>query len=169
MKVIQPANWNVLIVGHRRPWKRQIRLTARQWRFGIGIVVGLVPLIIAVGVYGLCGRIFPHYSPVAGQNAAEVSALRGKVALLTQNTEVGLDAMAIQLGALNADAMRLTALRNRLVRSAGIHEALFRSEPKFEAQAAVANSAPHLIAALHALSLQLNQQNPSKGSPGSPL
>lgn len=158
MKAVRPANLSVLIVGHRRPWNRHIRLTPKQWKLGVGIIAGVVPLFMAVGFYSLFGHIFtPHSQGVRG--AIEVRALRGEVALLTENTAAGLNAMALQLGALNADAMRLTALRNRLVRSAGIHVALFRSEPRPQAQLTQVKNTPHLMAALHTLSSQLKQRD----------
>ena len=163
-KEARPTNLSVLIVGHRRPWNRHIRLTQKQWKLGVGIIAGVIPLLMAVGVYSMLGCIFTTESQSANR-LREIRALRTEVALLTQNTATGLNAMGLQLGALNADAMRLTALRDRLVRSAGIHVALFRKDPHLQARTQKVTKSPHLMVALHTLSEQLQQQASPKNHP----
>lgn len=155
-------NLSIRIVGHRRPWNLHFRLTARQWKVGLGVIAGVLPLLLAVGVYGVLGQVTGRSQAASGTLAA-ASGLRREVVSLTQTTTAGLDAMALQLGVLNSDAARLTALRNRLVRAAGIHAGIFTAKPSFRAEPVSAKGGPRLMGGLQALSRQLGQQNPAGG------
>ncbi|MHB8254684.1 MAG: hypothetical protein ACYDEV_13530 [Acidiferrobacter sp.] len=170
MKEVRPVNLSVLIVGHRRPWNRHIRLTPRQWKLGMGIVAGVIPLLMTVGVYSMLGHVFvTHPQRVRIAAAAENRVLRSEVAVLTHDTAAGLDAMALQLGALNADASRLTALRDRLVRSAGIHFTLSHVRLHPWVQPVAVKTTPHLMSALHALSQKLGRPDPHDSPAGRAL
>lgn len=160
MKGERPAHLSVLIVGHRRPWNRSFRLTPKQWKLGAALIGGVIPLFMAVGVYGALARFFaPHSHPLA--QGTEVRILRNEVALVTHNTSAGLDAMGFELGALNSEAERLTALQDRLMRSAGIHIRLAR--PPVPSVHPVKGT--HLMASLRTLSRQLQARPRAKQAP----
>lgn len=160
MKGERPAHLSVLIVGHRRPWNRSFRLTPKQWKLAAALIGGVIPLFIAVGVYGALARLFaPNSDPLA--QGTEVRVLRNEVALVTHNTSAGLDAMGLELGALNSEAEHLTALQDRLMRSAGVHIRLARPP----APSVRSDQGMHLMASLHTLSRQLQPQRPTKQTP----
>ncbi len=160
MKAERPAHLSVLVVGHRHPWNRSFRLTPKQWKLGAALIGGVIPLLLAVGVYGALARLLaPDSHPLA--RATEARALRNEVALVTRNTSAGLDAMGLELGALNSEAVRLTVLQERLMRSAGIHLRLVRPPiPSVRPR-----QGTHLMASLHTLSRQLQTRHPRKRSP----
>ena len=164
MKVERPAHFSVRVVAHRRPWNRSFRLTPRQWKLGAALIGGVIPLLMAVGVYGALARLFaPGSRPLA--HRTEVRVLRNEVALVTRNTSAGLDAMGFELGALNSEAQRLTALQDRLMRSAGVHIRLARPPVPL----APPGKETHLMASLRTLSRQLQTRHPTKRAPGRSL
>ena len=60
VKERKPANVTLRIVGHRSRLNRQWRLSPRQWRTAIGVGAGVVPLLLAFGVYGFLQVVIPH-------------------------------------------------------------------------------------------------------------
>lgn len=161
MKAERPSHLSVLIVGHRRPWNRSFRLTPKQWKLGAAIIGGVIPLLMAVGVYSALGRLYAP-QPQALTRGTEAQALRNEVALVTRNTAAGLDAMGLELGALNSEAGRLTALQDRLMRSAGVHIQL--THPPLPAVRP--RRGAHLMASLHILARQLQTRPALKQAAG---
>ena len=119
MKERKSANVTLRIVGHRSRLNRQWRLGPRQWRIAIGVGGGVIPLLLAFGVYGLL-RLFVPDPIGGGVGVAPIAAAHAEVTSLARDTAAGLDVMAIELGALNANAVRLARLERRLVHSTGI-------------------------------------------------
>ncbi len=130
MKERKSADVTLRIVGHRSRVNRQWRLGPRQWRIAIGVGGGVIPLLLAFGVYGLL-RLFVPDSIGSGVGVAPIAAAHAEVASLARDTAAGLDVMAIELGALNANAVRLARLERRLAHSTGIAlpRAQMRSAP----------------------------------------
>ncbi len=160
MKAERPAHLSVLIVGHRRPWNRSFRLTPKQWKLAAALIGGVIPLFMAVGVYGALAWLFaPHSHPLA--QGTEVRVLRNEVALVTHNTSAGLDAMGLELGALNSEAEHLTTLQDQLMRSTGVHIRLARPP----ASSVRPDQGRHLMASLRTLSRQLQTQHSTKPVP----
>ncbi|MHB1512687.1 MAG: hypothetical protein ACYCTF_01015 [Acidiferrobacter sp.] len=119
MKADKPANVTLRIVGHRSRLNRHWRLSARQWQVAIGVCVGVVPLLLAFGVYGLLAALVPAVQG-PGRSAGAAIVAHAELASITRNTAAGLDVMGSELGALHSDAVRLALLERRLVQSAGL-------------------------------------------------
>ena len=156
MKVDKPANVMLRVVGHRSRLNRHWRLSGRQWRVAVGFCGGVVPLLLAFGVYGLLGALIPSVrSP--GQAAHRAVVVRGELASITRDTVAGLDVMGFELGALNSDAARLALLEQRLGRQAGVPVGFVHRRP---AQAHIMPvSSPdrsHLMSKLRALAQELS-------------
>ncbi len=155
MKERKPANVTLRIVGHRSRLNRQWRLSPRQWRIAIGVGAGVIPLLLAFGVYGLL-RVFVPDSMGEGPGVAPIAAAHAEVTSLARDTAAGLDVVAIELGALNANAVRLARLERRLVHSTGI--ALARARAHSVPMRALPVSSPdssRLITKLHVLAQRL--------------
>jgi hypothetical protein len=155
VKERKPANVTLRIVGHRSRLNRQWRLSPRQWQIAIGVGVGVIPLLLAFGVYGLLRTVAPD-SFGGGTGVAPVAAAHAEVASLARDTTAGLDVIAIELGALNANAVQLARLERQLVHSTGI--SLARAHTGALAMRALPVSSPdssRLITKLHALAQRL--------------
>lgn len=150
MKAPKTDHLSVRIVGRRHHWNWQFRFTRKQWRAGLAILAGVLPLTMAFGVYVLLGHIFTPPNGQARLAQASIAAHREVVAL-TGKTAAGLDIMAYELGALNVDATRLSVVQSKLIRQAGIHPAAFHERPRAYALPAADIHKAHLIAKLHAL------------------
>ncbi|WP_298138605.1 hypothetical protein [Acidiferrobacter sp.] len=126
MKERKPAVITLRVVAHRSGLNRHYRLNPRQWRTAIVLGAGLVPLVLAWGVFGILRDLAPaSFGAQAGARPAAV--VRAEVASLARDTSAGLSVMAVELGALNANAVRLARLERQLVRTAGI--SLARAHP----------------------------------------
>ncbi len=155
MKERKPANVTLRIVGHRSRLNRQWRLSPRQWRTAIGVGAGVVPLLLAFGVYGFLQVVMPR-SLGDGMGVPRAAAARAEVVSLARDTAAGLDAMAFELGALNANAVRLARLERRLVQSTGIPLArAHRGGVRLRAVPVSSSHSSHLIAKLDALAQRL--------------
>ncbi len=105
----------IRIVGHRRHWNRCIRVTRVQWRT-LGAAGGLVSLLLAGLVYGLLATTHDMHPRPAGR----LQALRAEVTRIRRDTGAGLDATAREIGVLQADSARLTAVSADVARAAGM-------------------------------------------------
>lgn len=155
MKTEKPANVTLRIVGHRSRLNRHWRLSARQWRLVVGICVGVVPLLLACGVYGLLGALVPA-SQGPGHAARGATMVREELTSITRNTAAGLDVMGFELGALKGDATRIALLERRLGQSAGLPLGAAR-RPRARLRPVPVSSAgrSHLMSKLHALAQEL--------------
>ncbi len=153
MKADKPANVTLRIVGHRSRLNRHWRLSVRQWRVAIGICVGVIPLLLAYGVYGLLGVLVPaSRAPSQAAGAARV-----ELASITRNTAAGLDIMGFELGALNRDAARLALVERRLVRSAGLPlSAAYHAHARLDTMPVSSTKRPRRISKLRALAQELS-------------
>ncbi len=165
MKESKPTHVMLRVVGHRSRLNRHWRFTARQWRVAIGVSAGVIPLLLALGVYGLLGTIVPRPGdPAQGVRAA--AAMRAQVTALTRSTAAGLDVMAMELGVLNTDAGRLAFLEHRLVRATGVAfgRTDSRSGPaRFRAVPVSSPDSSRLMARLHALAQRFTPTSASRG------
>lgn len=119
---------NIILVGGPRTGSRSINLKCMRtrWLFASAAVL-MLTTVVSVGF--LVGRGF---STVEGLSRAEVDALRQQ--LLAQQAQIDetesaskrdLDALAIQLGDLQAQAARLNALGQRLTRMGKLDDGEF--------------------------------------------
>ncbi len=155
VKERKPANVTLRIVGHRSRLNRQWRLSPRQWRIAIGVGAGVVPLLLAFGVYGFLQVVIPH-SLGDGMGVPPAAAAHAEVVSLARDTAAGLDAMAFELGALNANAVRLARLERRLVQSTGIPLVRARmGGVRLRAVPVSSSNSSRLIAKLDALAQRL--------------
>lgn len=151
----KPANVTLRIVGHRSRLNRHWRLSVRQWRLVVGMCVGVVPLLLAFGVYGLLGALVPA-SRGAGHAAQRATMVREELASITRNTAAGLDIMGFELGALKGDATRLALLERRLGQSAGLPiDAVRRPRARLRPVPVSSPRHTHLMSKLHALAQEL--------------
>lgn len=157
MKDLKSGSISVRIVGHRREWNKHFRFTAKQWRFGLIVAGGVVPLLLTFAVYGLL-TTFLGGTRHPQRFARASDAVRGEVVALSRNTAAGLAAMGLELGALNADATQLTDFQRRLARSAGLRSAAFGA-PARPTLVPVRQRGGHLTARLHALARRLSSSD----------
>lgn len=155
MKDHKPAHVTLRIVGHRSRLNRQWRLSPRQWRIAIGVGAGVIPLLLACGVYGLLQGLAPDVF-TGGRGAVPDAAVHAEVSTLARDTAAGLDVMAIELGALNANAVQLARRERQLVHSAGISLSRARAAPlPMHALPVSSQDSSRLITKLHALAQRL--------------
>jgi murein DD-endopeptidase MepM/ murein hydrolase activator NlpD len=120
---------NIIWVGGPRSRCRSIDLKCRRVRWLAGLSAGLLTIAI-LGMGVLIGRQFG--GPGSGPSIAELEALRQQ--LLEQQAQIDdtesrarheIDALAIQIGDLMAQAARLNALGQRLTRMGKLEEGEF--------------------------------------------
>ncbi len=125
---------NIILIRDGQAPSRCLRLNHPSNLAAIGCVAAVVLTVFG----GLCFAIGRYWGDAAGISRAEVDALRG--ALVTQQStldatgqraERDLQALATELGRLQAEAMRLNSLGQRLTRLGGIDDGEFNfsSEP----------------------------------------
>ncbi len=154
MKDKRSSPISIRLVGRRHHWNWHWRFTPRQWQILVGVFAGVVPLLLAAGVYGVLGRVVPASGLIASHRPG---FLRSEVAALTRNTAAGIAAMGFELGALNADAAHLARVKQRLVTSTGVAlNASRRGAPATPMMPVASRNSSHLIAKLRALADRLS-------------
>ncbi|MDA8361213.1 MAG: hypothetical protein M0Z44_04355 [Gammaproteobacteria bacterium] len=167
MKGSDPIRTTVLIVGRRRPWKKQFLLTGRRWQVGFGVVALVVPLMLTVVTYQVWNRLATVDAPTS--SASSYRALARQVAMISTRTQAGLNALNGELGALAGNAARLSGLRDRLIGTMGLAPVAFRMPAPATpvASGSEAKVRPHaasgLMSALHQLAAQLRQEARTTG------
>lgn len=128
MKETQVSGIHILIVGYRRPWSVRLRLAAWQWRVALVVVGVVAPLMLAFMSYRLIAEMVPLVGSPGTQGThieSRQGSLHQQVVALSASTEGGLDALAGEIAVLSTDAARLSVLRDRLARAAGLTPTAF--------------------------------------------
>lgn len=119
---------NVILIG--KPFRRPltIELGSRHWQVGLGAGVLLLLSMIAGSSYWFGQRV----GDVRGVSRAQIETLRGQLAtqqrLLAEaeeRTQINLNALAMELGDLQAHSTRLNALGQRLTRIGKLEDGEF--------------------------------------------
>ncbi|MDA8389839.1 MAG: hypothetical protein M0Z76_03750 [Gammaproteobacteria bacterium] len=157
MKGPDLARTTVLIVGRRRPWKKQFLLTGRRWQLGLGIVALVVPLTLTVVTYQMWNAW--AVSAASANPGSDYRALARQVAVISTSTQAGLGVLNSELGALADNAARLSGLRDRIIGSMGLAPVAFRVHRAVESRTKAATPpALGLMSSLRQLAAQLRQQ-----------
>ncbi len=156
----------ILIVGRRRPWKKQFQLTGQRWRFGLLGAAVLVPLLLTAVTY----RMWSDWQAqaIAANPGSDYKTLARQVAAISTSTQAGLVVLSGQLDALASNAARLSELRNRLVGTVGLAPVIFRTHAVQAPQSAKGGVSGHspgpgLMTSLRQLAAQLRQQTHGGG------
>lgn len=110
---------NIIIVGNGRSLPRKIQLTGLRGRLLIGAIVGVGALcFIAIGAAAtlLIGNPRSHDLREVAALRTTLAAQRDQLAHIDGDSQRDRDALALQLGQLQAQATRLNALGDRLTR-----------------------------------------------------
>ena len=159
MKAPEAVRTTILLIGHRRPWKRQVQLTGRHWPFVAVFAAGLTVLALTAGTYQIWSRWATVTAP--GHARADYRALARQVATISIGTQAGLGALAGELRMLRGDAARLAVVSRRMAGMSGVAPTAFDGRGRQYASVAKTSpptAAPDLLASLRNLATRLRLQ-----------
>lgn len=154
-----------MVVGRRRPIKLQVGFSQRQWRVALVVMVGVVPLLLTVLSYRLFADVVGVPTTGVGNIPGSLHVLRQQVVALRSNTAAGLDAMGRELTVLDANAVQLSVLRDRLVRVAGLDVSQFRVKNVVQTSPTSSMNRPRLMLSLHKLVAKLSIKSKPSAPP----